>query len=95
MSYILRPRAKADIISIAKYIADRNPAASAKWHREILDACAMIGDLPEIGQPRDDVRAELRTFPKGNYLIVFEPGGSEARILRVIHGARDWPKLVR
>ena len=73
MSYVLRPRAKADLLSIAKHIAD----------------------LPEIGQPRDDVRRGLRTFPKGNYLIVFETKNSEARILRVVHGARDWPKLVR
>jgi toxin ParE1/3/4 len=37
----------------------------------------------------------MRTFPKGNYIIVFRsrPGG--VTVIRVIHGARDWSKLVR
>lgn len=95
MSYVLRPRAKADLLSILKYIADYNPKASLGWYQEVVLTLEMIGDLPEIGQPRDDVRRGLRTFPKGNYLIVFETKNSEARILRVVHGARDWPRLVR
>lgn len=95
MSYVLRPRAKADLLSISKYIADHNPPASLKWYREMLDTCAMIGDLPDIGQERGDVVPGLRTFPKGKYLVVFESDGAHVSILRVVHGARDWPKLVR
>jgi plasmid stabilization system protein ParE len=44
MSFILRPHAKSDMISIAKYIADHNPVASMNWYDEILSVCQMLGD---------------------------------------------------
>ncbi|PWE56520.1 hypothetical protein DEM27_09025 [Metarhizobium album] len=55
----------------------------------------MLGDLPAIGQERDDIRPGIRTFPKGGYLILFRRDGAHAIIVRVVHGARHWPNLVR
>lgn len=95
MSYILRPTAKADILRIAKYIADRNPQASLDWYDEILATCSMLGEMPEAGHARGDVRRGVRTFPKGNCLIVYRVDGRFAAILRAVHSARDWPKLLR
>lgn len=95
MSYTLSPKAKADILSIAKHIADDNPHAALNWYEDILAVCRVLGDLPAVGQSRDDVEAGLRTFPKGNYMIIFRAHGPDAVILRVVHGARDWPKLAR
>ena len=95
MSYVLRPHAKADIIRIAKYIADHNPRAALDWYAEISATCSMLGEMPEVGHARDDIRPGLRTFPKGNYVIIFRTDRRVASILRVIHAARDWPKLVR
>ena len=95
MSAIFRPRAKTDMIAIARYIADNNPGAALKWYQEIFDVCAILGELPASGHLRDDVRTGLRTFPKGNYVILYRTLGADAIILRVLHAARNWPKLMR
>jgi len=72
MSFTLRPSAEDDIRNIAKYIATDNPAAARNWRREIMDVCRMLGDLPELGTSREDIPPDLKTFPKGNYLIVLK-----------------------
>ena len=95
MSHILQPSARADILAIAKHIAADNPKAALDWYDEILATCGIIGDMPGIGQSRDDVKRNLKTFPKGNYLILFRVVKQTALIIRVIHSARDWPKLMR
>jgi toxin ParE1/3/4 len=95
MSFVLRPRAIADIGAIATYIADRNPGAARKWAGSIIDAFELLGDYPTLGHLRDDVRPGVRVYPKGNYLILFRRSGDDAVILRVIHAARDWPRHSR
>lgn len=94
MSVRLRPRAEADIQAIVLHIADDNPAAARRWYETVRDCCRRIGDMPGLGVSRDDVRAGLRTFPLGNYLILYReiPGGAE--IVRIVHGARQWQALL-
>jgi toxin ParE1/3/4 len=92
---MLRPAARNDILEIAKYIADHNPTAAREWRKDILDACRLLGEFPQVGTARDDAKAGYRTFPKGNYLIIFQADKSGVAIIRVVHAARDWPKLMR
>jgi toxin ParE1/3/4 len=95
MSFILRPAAEKDIQEISKYIAADSPTAARNWRREILETCRMLGELPALGTSRDDIPNDLRTFPKGKYIIVFRSAPSAIVVVRVVHSARDWPKLVR
>ncbi len=50
----------------------------------------MLANNPAIGERQDELRAGLRRFVMGNYLIFYEtvPGG--IRVVRVLHGARRW-----
>nr|WP_292335451.1 type II toxin-antitoxin system RelE/ParE family toxin [Mesorhizobium sp.] len=43
---------------------------------------------------RPEVRAGLRTFPAGNYLVLYRQIEDGAEIVRVIHGARQWQELL-
>jgi len=95
MGFRLRAKAETDILSIMNYIGQDNPAAALKWQAEIFRIFELLGDRPGIGMHHDEVRMGLKTFPRGNYLIVFKTVRNEAHILRVVHSARDWPKLVR
>ncbi|WP_281405649.1 type II toxin-antitoxin system RelE/ParE family toxin [Mesorhizobium sp. B2-4-19] len=49
---------------------------------------------PGMGIARPEVRADLRTFPAGNYLILYRQIGDGVEIVRVIHGARRWQELL-
>jgi toxin ParE1/3/4 len=53
-----------------------------------------LGQMPEIGAPRFDVRPDMRLFPIGNYLILYRAVEASAEIVRVVHGAREWEDLV-
>lgn len=94
MSYRLRPQAEADIEAIALYIAEDNPSAARRWHEDICHLCRRIGGMPGIGIARPEVRPELRSFPIGNYLILYRQTDEGAEIVRVVHGARQWEDLL-
>jgi toxin ParE1/3/4 len=93
MTFRLRPEAEADIEAIALYIADDNPSAARRWFDEMHLRCERIGEMPGMGVARPDVRPDLRTFPAGNYLILYREIDDGAEIVRVVHGARHWQKL--
>jgi toxin ParE1/3/4 len=94
VSFRLTPRAEADITAIALYIAEDNPTAAVRWYDDMLRHCRNIGEAPELGIARPDVRPDLRTFPTGNYMILYRKIVEGAEIVRVVHGARLWQKLL-
>lgn len=94
MTLRLRPEAEADIEAIALYIAEDSPSAALRWYAEIHAHCHRIADMPEIGVARPHIRPGLRTFPVGNYLILYRQIDDGAEIVRVVHGARQWQDLL-
>jgi toxin ParE1/3/4 len=94
MSVRLRPQAEADIEAIVFHIAEDNPQAAERWYTDIQLRCQQIGDMPGIGIARPDVRPELRSFPVGNYLILYRQVDEGAEIVRIIHGARQWEDML-
>ncbi|WP_217572178.1 type II toxin-antitoxin system RelE/ParE family toxin [Mesorhizobium sp. GbtcB19] len=94
MTLRLRPEAEADIEAIALYIAEDSPSAALRWYSEMLSYCQRIAEMPGMGIARPEVRADLRTFPVGNYLILYRQIEGGAEIVRVIHGARRWQELL-
>lgn len=47
-----------------------------------------------MGVARFDVREGLRMFPAGNYLILYAEVEAGVEIVRVLHSARQWQKLL-
>jgi len=94
MTFKLRPEAEADIEGIALYIAADNPIAARNWFNDIYLRCKRLGDMPEMGMARPDIRPDLRMFPVGNYLILYRLAKSGVEIVRVLHGARKWQELL-
>jgi len=94
MAFRLLPAAETDIEEIAFYIAEDNPPAARRWLNNIIAKCRQLADMPEMGVARVDVRPDLRMLPVGNYLILYRRAGSNIEIVRVLHGARQWQKLL-
>lgn len=42
-----------------------------------------------MGRARDELAAELRSFPFGRYVIFYEPIEDGIDVVRVLHSARD------
>ncbi len=54
----------------------------------------MLAQTPKAGRERKELRHDARSFPEGNYLIIYRIILSDdVEILRVLHGARDLDEI--
>jgi toxin ParE1/3/4 len=54
----------------------------------------MLVSFPHVGRVRNqDLGAGLRSFPVGEYIIIYSVEGPDVFILRVVHGRRDIERL--
>ncbi len=82
-------RSQRDLLEIAEYIARDNPAAALKMLVRLEIACEDLARIPTMGFRIEDSVADWRTWPVGNYVIIYQPEGNGVGIIRVVHGARD------
>jgi toxin ParE1/3/4 len=62
----------------------------------ITDCFVALGRSPHIGRRRDeDLAPGLRSFPVGNYVIIYCIEGEDAAIFHVFHGSRDIESFFR
>jgi len=87
------PAAERDLEDIWWHIAEDSPAAADRLLLRILAAQERLLQFPQIGQSRPEIRADLRYWPVGNYLIFYRVDDEAITIVRVVHGARDLPEL--
>lgn len=93
---LISPRAAADLDEIGEFIARDNPARAASFVAELEAKCRTIASFPEGYPARPDLAEDIRMAVHGRYLLFFrelEDNGA-VRIERVLHGARDLPRLV-
>lgn len=93
MTARLTPRARADLLEIEAFIGADDPAAAERWLRRALAKVELIGEMPGAGTLLRRGRPR-RFLVFGRYLIVYDPEPGGALILRILHGARDWRRLV-
>jgi toxin ParE1/3/4 len=61
----------------------------------IVESFFALGQYPHMGRRRDhDLRAGLRSFPVGAYVVVYRIDGADADILHVMRGSRDIGSLL-
>jgi toxin ParE1/3/4 len=92
MTYRLAKRAEADLEDIAYYIA--RESGSLETARRVIEAISgrfhLLGANPYAGRARDeDLGPGRRSFPAGQYIIVYRVSGRDVLILRVAHSRRD------
>mgnify|MGYP001604054192 CR=1 FL=1 len=95
MAGILRtPQANDDLIEIWDRIAKDNLSAADRLLRRIDETCKLLSRQPEMGQSQEQYRAGLRSFTVGNYIIFYHPIRDGIEVYRILHGARQWERLL-
>ena len=93
--------ASQDFLGIVEWIKARNPAAAAKVGRHILDSVEGLIVHPYMGKPGRSPDTRELVITMYPYLIVYgvEPDAEVSSqppktvfILRVLHGAMQWPQ---
>jgi toxin ParE1/3/4 len=98
MAAVLSPRARRDLLEAANWIAKNNPTAATGLRVAVVDAARRIGDHPQIGKLQPDLAdgpiyfLPLTAFP---YVLVYRLDHDPPLILRVLHGARNLPEVLR
>ncbi len=93
---LLSPRAAADLEEIAEYIARDNPARAASFVTELEAKCRAVAATPELYPARPDLAPGVRMAVHGRYLVLYRdlPDQATVRVERVLHSARDVPRLL-
>jgi toxin ParE1/3/4 len=81
-----------DLERICDYVARERPEAARRIAMDVLRAIEDLGTFPNQGRPgrAPGTRELVLTRP---FLAVYEVREEEVQVLRILHGARQWPKL--
>jgi len=90
MGHRRTPQADSDLDDIWYYVASKS--GSLEIADRVVDSIAerfyLLATHPNIGRARDaDLRPGLRSFPVGEYLIIYRIDEEDVLILRVLRGA--------
>jgi toxin ParE1/3/4 len=91
------PQAEADLDGVWYHVAKESGSIETANHLidSITDRFFLLSRDPHLGRSRDeDLGISFRTFPVGEYLIVYCIEDGDVLILRVVHGRRDLEALV-
>jgi plasmid stabilization system protein ParE len=84
--------ALADLDAILSDLAEKNPAAAARFEARISQIEERIGRFPEAFQ-QVEARPGYRRVPlyRYPYLLFYTVAAGEVVVLRILHGARKEP----
>jgi toxin ParE1/3/4 len=92
MGFRLLPEAEAELDDIWLYVARESGSIeiASRLIEAITDRFWLLAKNPQIGRRRDtDLRPGLRSFPVGEYVIIYRIESDDAIILHVTRGSRD------
>ncbi|MEB3151777.1 MAG: type II toxin-antitoxin system RelE/ParE family toxin [Sphaerospermopsis sp.] len=82
--------ASRDIETIIDYIAENSSFDAAEsLLNKINSKCERLAKFPSMGRRRDELAANVHSFPVNDYLIFYRPIEEGIEILRVVSGYRD------
>jgi len=85
--------AESDLAKIWLYIARDNVAAADQFIDNLRLHCRRLAAAPQRGRPRPEFAVDLRSYRVGNYFLFYFPTSNGIEVARVLHGARDLPRV--
>lgn len=82
-------QAEADLEEALDYLEERSPAAAERLAGAIEERCQLLGSVPGLGRPRDDLRPGLRSLVVERYVLFYRVTEQAVEVLRILHGSRD------
>lgn len=84
--------ALANLDEEAEHIAEDDPAAAGRVVQRIFGAVDLLEKNPALGRPGRVAGTRELVVAETPYIIPYRVRGEVVEILRVFHGAREWPK---
>lgn len=86
--------ANQDLLHIWRHIANDSPNAADRMLRRINAAVDRLGRHPNLGERLPQHSESLRRIVVGNYAVFYEVRDEAVRVIRILHAARDWERLL-
>ena len=83
--------AAADLERITNYLFEHAPERAPHLVREIYNAPAMLVNFPYRGRPGKKEETRELVLSALPYVVVYRIAGDAIHILRILHGAQNWP----
>lgn len=80
-----------DLEGIADYIAMDNPAAALNMVDRVEECTVGLADYPKRGRVGRVAGTRELVVSGTPYLVVYRLGSGTVDVLRVLHGAQQWP----
>jgi addiction module RelE/StbE family toxin len=95
MKLAFAAEAKLDLLRIGDWIARDNPRRAVTFIEEIEARCRSLPAMPKAYQlmPRHEASG-IRRIVHGNYLIFYRIEEKSVVVLRILHGAMDYERLL-
>jgi plasmid stabilization system protein ParE len=88
--------AQRDLDEIEAYINAENPGAADSFCAQLVRQIDRLKEFPELGSVVPEFPdGDLRQLVHGNYRILYRVAHAQSavKIVRVWHGARDFPRI--
>lgn len=97
IKYILTPSAQEDLVDIRDYyLKEAGTRVARQMLTEFVEAFRFLASTPAAGHKREDL-AEGRPvlfWPMRDYLIIYRQNSRPLKILAIVRGSRDVPKVI-
>jgi toxin ParE1/3/4 len=88
------PAAEDDLLEIWVGLAATNVSAAERLSNNLRAATQLLATQPLLGKARREFGAGIRSFPVRDYVLVYRPILDGVELVRVMHGARDLPRVL-
>jgi addiction module RelE/StbE family toxin len=82
-----------DRIAIFDYIESDNPIAAVRVDTRIENEVERLIEFPEMGRPGRIVGTRELVITRTPYIVAYTFAHDSVTILRILHGAQQWPEL--
>ncbi|MEX0921904.1 MAG: type II toxin-antitoxin system RelE/ParE family toxin [Rhodovibrionaceae bacterium] len=85
-----RDIARADLLTIIDYISNDNPDAAQRLKDDIEAKASLLPQHPKLHR-KGRVLGTREMIVRSTYVVVYTENTDAVTILRVLHGAQQWP----
>ena len=80
-----------DLCNIVRHIQRDNPDAAADVAESLYDGCGNLRKFPHLGRKGRIQDTRELVFSGLPYIVVYRIQDQIVEIMRIYHGAQDWP----
>jgi toxin ParE1/3/4 len=95
VTLIFRPEARADLVTIAEFIAHDSVPRARQFVARLQKRCEILVNHPLAGRSRDEFGDGVRSLAERPYIIFYRLVGGDVEIVAFVHGARNLPGALR